>query len=117
MIVALAMKAEIGDVSRFDEPQKIVSYLGLNTESGNLDQGLPTTGGSPNRAVDERAACSLKRLGQRHAHEDRCGLSSRISARSGQHVAAVATARKLAVDHLAPPDRGPKLCLGKAVSA
>jgi len=30
MTVALAMKAAIGDVSRFDEPQKLVSYLGLN---------------------------------------------------------------------------------------
>ncbi|MER9407653.1 IS110 family transposase [Mesorhizobium sp. M0292] len=28
MTVALAMKAAIGDVTRFDEPQKLVSYLG-----------------------------------------------------------------------------------------
>jgi transposase len=30
MTVALAMKAAIGEVTRFDEPQKLVSYLGLN---------------------------------------------------------------------------------------
>ena len=30
MVVALAMKAAIGEVTRFDEPQKLVSYLGLN---------------------------------------------------------------------------------------
>ncbi len=30
MTVALAMKAAIGDVSRFNKPQKLVSYLGLN---------------------------------------------------------------------------------------
>jgi len=28
MTVALAMKAAIGDVSRFDDPQKLASYLG-----------------------------------------------------------------------------------------
>ena len=28
MTVALAMKAAIGGVTRFDEPQKLVSYLG-----------------------------------------------------------------------------------------
>jgi transposase len=30
MTVALAIKAAPGDVSRFEEPQKLVSYLGLN---------------------------------------------------------------------------------------
>src|SRR5215207_5906762 len=30
LVVALALKAAIGDVGRFDSPQKLVSYLGLN---------------------------------------------------------------------------------------
>ena len=30
MVVALAMISAIGDVARFDKPQKLVSYLGLN---------------------------------------------------------------------------------------
>src|SRR3546814_6496081 len=30
MIVALAMMAAIGDVTRFTEPRRLVSYLGLN---------------------------------------------------------------------------------------
>jgi transposase len=30
MVVALATKAAVGEVTRFDEPQKLVSYLGLN---------------------------------------------------------------------------------------
>lgn len=30
MTVALAMKAAIDGVTRFDDPQKLVSYLGLN---------------------------------------------------------------------------------------
>jgi transposase len=30
MVVALAVIAAIGDINRFGEPQKLVSYLGLN---------------------------------------------------------------------------------------
>ncbi|MGC2224100.1 MAG: IS110 family transposase, partial [Methylocella sp.] len=30
MIVALAIKAAVGDVERFARPQKLVSYIGLN---------------------------------------------------------------------------------------
>jgi transposase len=30
MVVALALKAAIGDIARFESPQKLVSYLGLN---------------------------------------------------------------------------------------
>src|SRR6516225_9375662 len=30
MVVALAMAAAIGEARRFDKPQKLVSYLGLN---------------------------------------------------------------------------------------
>jgi len=30
MVVALAIMAAIGAVTRFDRPQKLVSYLGLN---------------------------------------------------------------------------------------
>ena len=30
MIVALAIVAAIGEVDRFDRPEKLVSYLGLN---------------------------------------------------------------------------------------
>ena len=45
-----------------------------------------------------RAACSSKRPGRRHAHRARCALSSYgVRSRRGQHVAAVATARKLAI--------------------
>ncbi len=70
MTVALAMKAAIGDVSRFDEPQKLVSYLGLNP--------------------------SVRQSGPGPAYHGRITKQGRGHAR-GQHVAAVATARKLAV--------------------
>ena len=44
-----------------------------------------------------RAACSSRRLGRQRERRVRCGRSSCEFARRGQHVAAVATARKLAV--------------------
>jgi transposase len=34
MVVALALKAAMGNVDRFENPQKLVSYLGLNARPG-----------------------------------------------------------------------------------
>jgi transposase len=45
MVVALAMVAAIGEVARFDEPRKLVSYLGLNPSVRQSGPGQPTTGG------------------------------------------------------------------------
>ncbi|WIW55444.1 IS110 family transposase [Mesorhizobium mediterraneum] len=96
--VALAMKAAIGDVSRFDDPQKLVTYLGLNPSVRQSGQVRPTMGGSPSRAVVMRAACSSRRPGRPLVLPDRCEPSPcGVRARRGQHVAAVATARKLSV--------------------
>lgn len=39
MMVALAMKGAIGEVPRFDEPQKLVSYLPLNPSVGQSGPG------------------------------------------------------------------------------
>jgi hypothetical protein len=39
MMVALAMAAAIGKVTRFDEPQKLVSYLGLNPSVRQSEPG------------------------------------------------------------------------------
>ncbi|WP_245493191.1 MULTISPECIES: IS110 family transposase [unclassified Mesorhizobium] len=96
--VALAMKAAIGDVSRFDDPQKLVTYLGLNPSVRQSGQVRPTMGGSPSKAVVMRAACSSRRPGRPLVLPDRCEPSPcGVRARRGQHVAAVATARKLSV--------------------
>lgn len=76
MTVALAMKAAIGDVSRFDDPRKLVSYLGLNPSVRQSGPGPAYHGGSPSRAVVMRAACSSRRPGRPLVPPDRCEPSS-----------------------------------------
>lgn len=49
-------------MSRFDDPQKLVTYLGLKPSVQQSSQVRPTMGGSPSRAV--RAACSSRRPGR-----------------------------------------------------
>ena len=98
MIVALAMKAAIGDVSRFDEPQKLVSYLGLNPSVRQSGPGPAYHGritkqgrGHARGMLVEAAWAAARAPGPLRA------FFLRVRARRGQHVAAVATARKLAV--------------------
>ena len=98
MTVALAMKAAIGEVTRFDEPQKLVSYLGLNPSVRQSGPGPAYHGritkqgrGHARGMLVEAAWAAARALGPLRA------FFLRIRARRGQHVAAVATARKLAV--------------------
>jgi len=98
MIVALAIKAAIGEVTRFDEPQKLVSYLGLNPSVRQSGPGPAYHGritkqgrGHARGMLVEAAWAAARAPGPLRA------FFLRIRARRGQHVAAVATARKLAV--------------------
>jgi transposase len=98
MTVALAMKAAIGDVSRFDEPQKLVSYLGLNPSVRQSGPGPAYHGritkqgrGHARGMLVEAAWAAARAPGPLRA------FFLRLRSRRGQHVAAVATARKLAV--------------------
>lgn len=98
MIVALAMKAAIGEVTRFDERQKLVSYLGLNPSVRQSGPG-PAYHGRITKQVRGHARGMLVEAAWAAARAP--GLLRafflRVRARRGQHVAAVATARKLAV--------------------
>jgi transposase len=98
MNVAMAVLAAIGDIKRFASPQKLVSYLGLNPSvrqsgSGPAYHGRITKQG-PGRArgmLVEAAWAAARAPGALRP------FFLRIRSRRGQHVAAVATARKLAV--------------------
>jgi len=98
MIVATALVAAIGDINRFGAPQKLVSYLGLNptvrqSGSGPSYYGRISKQG-PGRArglLVEAAWAAARAPGPLRA------FFLRTRSRRGQHVAAVATARKLAV--------------------
>jgi transposase len=98
MIVALAIAAAVGDASRFSSPQKLVSYLGLNPSVRQSGPGPAYHGritkrgrGHARGMLVEAAWAAARAPGPLRA------FFLRIRARRGQHVAAVATARKLAV--------------------
>jgi hypothetical protein len=75
MTVALAMKAAIGDVTRFDEPQKLVSYLGLNPSVRQSGPGLAYHGritkqgrGHARGMLVEAAWAAARAPGARHCN-------------------------------------------------
>ena len=98
MVVAVGLAAAIGDVSRFAAPQRLVAYLGLNPsvhQSGNgpVRHGRITKQGrgQARGMLVEAAWAAARSAGPLRA------FFLRISVRRGQHVAAVATARKIAI--------------------
>jgi transposase len=96
--VAMGLLAAIGDITRFASSEKLVSYLGLNPsvrQSGNrpAQHGRITKQGrSHARAMLVEAAWAAAR-----APGPLRAFFPRIQSRRGKQVAAVATARKLAV--------------------
>jgi hypothetical protein len=96
--VALSIVAAVGDFTRFRTPDRLVAYFGLNPrvrQSG----GQPASHGRITKAgpahargmLVEAAWSASKAPGPLHA------FYQRVRARRGMQVAAVATARKLAV--------------------
>jgi transposase len=97
-VVAVSLLAAIGDVSRFSSPEKLVSYVGLNPsvrQSGDrpaIHGRITKQGRAHARAMLVEAAWAIAAgPGPLRA------FFVRIKERRGQQVAAVATARKLAV--------------------
>ena len=96
--VAVGLLAAIGDISRFASPEKLVSYLGLNPsvrQSGNgpaRHGRITKQGRAHGRAMLVEAAWAAGR-----APGPLRAFFVRIQSRRGKQVAAVATARKIAV--------------------
>jgi transposase len=98
LTVAAGLVAAIGDIRRFSSPQQLVSYFGLNPRVRQSGLGLARhgriskIGRSHARApLVEAAWAAAKAPGPLHA------VFLRIRARRGHQIAAVATARKMAV--------------------
>lgn len=98
MIAALAIKAAAGDIKRFPRPQKLASYLGLNPSVRQSGPGPACQGritkqgrGHARGMLVEAAWAAARTPGPLRA------FFLRVRARRGQHVAAVAAARKLAI--------------------
>src|SRR5438105_3157614 len=97
-IVAASVLAAIGDIKRFSSPEKLVSYLGLNPsvhQSGDhpaFHGHITHQGRGQARGMLVEAAWSLA-----PGPGPLSAFFHRISLKRGKQVAAVATARKLAV--------------------
>jgi transposase len=98
LIVAAGLVAAIGDVRRFPDPQKLVSYVGLNPRVRQSGLGLAQHGRISKRGrsharamLVEAAWAAAKAPGPLRA------FFLRIRARRGHQIAAVAVARKLTV--------------------
>ena len=97
VIVAASFLAAIGDISRFQNPRKLVGYLGLDPRVRQSGPG-PATHGHISKQGSVRArhalveACwsAVRQPGPLHAFYER------VHARRGHSVAVVAAARKLA---------------------
>jgi hypothetical protein len=98
MTVASGVAAAIGDVRRFPDPRKLVSYLGLNPSVHQSGEGPAQHGritkqgrGQARGMLVEAAWAAARSPGPFRA------FYHRIAARRGKHIAAVAIARKLAM--------------------
>lgn len=95
---AVTLIAAIGDISRFEDPRKLVGYLGLDPKSRQSGD-TPARGGRISKrgnaqarsVLVEAAWAAIKIPGPLRA------FGQRVQARSGGQVAAVAVARKIAV--------------------
>src|SRR5262249_37648207 len=98
MVVALALVAAIGDIERFGRPEKLVGYLGLNPSVRQSGPG-PAYHGRITKQGRGHARGMLVEAGWAAARAPGPLRSFflRVQTRRGQHVAAVATARKLTI--------------------
>jgi transposase len=98
MVVAVGLTAAIGPIDRFDSPEKLVAYLGLNPSVRQSGEGRPRHGRITKQGrthartmLVEAAWQAVRGPGPLRA------FFERVRRRRGNHIAAVAVARKLAV--------------------
>src|SRR6478672_5878873 len=114
-IAGISIVAAVGDLTRFDDPNKLVAYVGLNPrvrQSGNsapVHGRISKIGRAHMRGVLVEAAWSASR-----APGPLRAFYQRVKARRGFQKAIVATARKMTVLALAPGHQEPGLRLRPA---
>ncbi len=96
MTVACGVAAAIGDIERFPDPTKLVSYLSLNPSVRQSGEG-PAYHGRITKQGRGQARGMLVEAAWAAARSPRPmrAFFQRIAAKRGQHIAAVAVARKL----------------------
>ncbi|MGG5890657.1 IS110 family transposase [Falsiroseomonas sp. HC035] len=98
MVVALGLTAAIGPIARFKGPDQLVSYMGLNPSVHQSGEGRPKHGRITKQGrthartmLVEAAWQAVRGPGPLRA------FHQRVAARRGNHIAAVAVARKLTI--------------------
>jgi transposase len=79
MVVAIGLLVAIGPITRFERPDKLVAYLGLNPsvhQSGEVGRGM---GGSPSKGALTLVPCLSKPHGRPCAASGGCGRSMNAS--------------------------------------
>jgi transposase len=95
---AVTLIAAIGDITRFENPRKLVGYIGLDPKSRQSGD-TPARGGKISKRGNAQARCVLVEaawMAMRTPGPLRA-FGQRVQARSGAQVAAVAVARKICV--------------------
>ena len=77
LTVAAGLMAAIGSIDRFNSPQKLESYFGLNPRVRQSGLGPAHHG-----RISKAGRCWSRRPEQRRKHPDHCGLSSSASERA-----------------------------------
>jgi transposase len=85
VIVAASFVAAVGDIHRFEDPRKLVGYLGLDPRVRQSGSGPASHG-----RISKQGSVRARHAGPLHA------FYQRVRARRGHFVAIVACARKLA---------------------
>lgn len=97
-IVAAMVLSSVGDISRFDSPQKLASYFGLTPKVRQSGEGPPRHG-----RISKQGNAHVRKMLVEAAWSAQTApgplraFFTRISAKRGAATAIVATARKLAV--------------------
>jgi transposase len=98
MVVAVGLLAAIGPVTRFEGPDKLVSYLGLNPTVHQSGEGRPRHGRISKQGRTHARAMLVEAAWQAvRGPGPLRAFYERVARRRGVHIAAVAVARKLAV--------------------
>jgi transposase len=98
MVVAVGLLAAIGPVARFEAPDKLVSYLGLNPTVHQSGDGRPRHGRISKQGRTHARAMLVEAAWQAvRGPGPLRAFYQRIARRRGVHIGAVAVARKLAV--------------------
>jgi transposase len=98
MVVALGLAAAIGPIVRFKGPEQLVAYLGLNPSVYQSGDGPPQHGRITKQGRNHARSMLVEAAWQAvRGHGPLRGFYERVARRRGNHIAAVAVARKLAV--------------------